>query len=651
MRTQYFSNCWGVFEGGGVRAAAFAGAYRAATDLGISFSRVAGTSAGALTAALVAAGAAPDFVDKHLVNKDFSSFLIPSDTAGTPFRTRYSLLDKLRSVTSGRLWFGLTLLNYGGLYSSRHVEEWIEALLKELLAPAVPAVKNRPVRFDDLPVPLHLLATDVLHGRPKLWSRETTPGASVSFAVRCSCSIPFFFQPVQSNGDLCVDGGMLSNLPSFVFAGDQPQGAGRFSARILAFQLVESGQAETPGFDGLQEFAVVLANTVVSGSTDIQMLLQSNIYRVPIDTGTVKSTDFANLNSEQKGQLFKSGSDAVTKFVAQENAAVYAMHPSTTYAGFDQKMLLYVQSLSDCNRDFWISDVSSYWFYSIFPAIFDAIQRGIRIHFVTSEPDPADMKHEVYRRGVLQRLGVDIHIISRLPFNGFIRDPETDLAVVAMSSERGVVNKHTYDIEQVRAYSNSKDRAVVRSFWNLLQAAVAQVPGKKFVAGKLLLRSCDENELFRRLSNVSQYENAKFRLDTIDVVETLGVVQNHVKEYKYLQIDGMVRAFQSSGIELFFPQQIVFGDDTSSIVTPPVLETIGDSLVVIEGHTRAFYCLRNGIRKIKAVVVDGAGPLPGSLKRLSHLTLSSKTINVDGQVEDINWDYWRNIEEEVHPIE
>ncbi|MDX2342621.1 MAG: patatin-like phospholipase family protein, partial [Acidimicrobiia bacterium] len=46
----------GVFEGGGVRGVAVAGAAAAALDAGITFDRTIGTSAGALVGSLVAAG-------------------------------------------------------------------------------------------------------------------------------------------------------------------------------------------------------------------------------------------------------------------------------------------------------------------------------------------------------------------------------------------------------------------------------------------------------------------------------------------------------------------------------------------------------------------------------------------------------------------
>ena len=64
-RTNHFTNVLGVFQGGGVRGAALAGAYAEAHARGVRFSAVAGTSAGSIVAALIAAGAPPKYL--HLL--------------------------------------------------------------------------------------------------------------------------------------------------------------------------------------------------------------------------------------------------------------------------------------------------------------------------------------------------------------------------------------------------------------------------------------------------------------------------------------------------------------------------------------------------------------------------------------------------------
>jgi predicted acylesterase/phospholipase RssA len=72
VKTEYFTNCVAAFEGGGVRGAAYAGAYKAAFDAGIRFSRVAGSSAGSIAAAFIAAGGTPDVISAKLLNRPFN---------------------------------------------------------------------------------------------------------------------------------------------------------------------------------------------------------------------------------------------------------------------------------------------------------------------------------------------------------------------------------------------------------------------------------------------------------------------------------------------------------------------------------------------------------------------------------------------------
>ena len=80
---------------------------------------------------------------------------------------------------------------------------------------------------------VHVVATDFGRQRARLWSSEATPDTKVAFAVRASSSIPFFFQAVVEGENRLVDGGILSNLPTFVFAREQQQSG----KRILTFRL------------------------------------------------------------------------------------------------------------------------------------------------------------------------------------------------------------------------------------------------------------------------------------------------------------------------------------------------------------------------------------------------------------------------------
>ena len=73
--TSFFRSSAGVFQGGGCRAAAFVGAYEEAIRRGVSFTEVAGTSAGSIMAALIGAGASPNDTKVAVGQLDFLSFL------------------------------------------------------------------------------------------------------------------------------------------------------------------------------------------------------------------------------------------------------------------------------------------------------------------------------------------------------------------------------------------------------------------------------------------------------------------------------------------------------------------------------------------------------------------------------------------------
>lgn|GEM_PF-5567981 len=65
----------GVFEGGGVLGIAFLGAARCCSDLGIRWKGLAGTSAGAITASLLASDLTIDRLEQILGGLDFNQFL------------------------------------------------------------------------------------------------------------------------------------------------------------------------------------------------------------------------------------------------------------------------------------------------------------------------------------------------------------------------------------------------------------------------------------------------------------------------------------------------------------------------------------------------------------------------------------------------
>jgi len=218
--TSFFKSCLGVFQGGGCRAAAFVGAYEEAVASGVSFTEVAGTSAGSIVAALIGAGASPRDLRDTIARMDFRSFMTAPDRRG-----RRGVAGRLLKIGFPQI---ADLVFDQGFYSSGQIKKWLDDQLFKLL----PQEKH-PVTFRSLPFPTYIISTDLSRSEAKVWSQSTTPNELVSEAVQASCAIPLFFQPV---GRRYVDGGVLSNLPTFVFFNGE-QSNRVLSSRVLAFTL------------------------------------------------------------------------------------------------------------------------------------------------------------------------------------------------------------------------------------------------------------------------------------------------------------------------------------------------------------------------------------------------------------------------------
>lgn len=154
-----------AFSGGGAKAGAHCGALQALHEYGIRPDVVSGTSAGALVATLYSAGFSPRQMIELFQGLNFFKDIV------TP------------SVPKG------------GLFDSRPLVEIIR--------------KNLPYsRLEALPIPTYLVASDLEHGVPKVFSK-----GDIAPRVVASCSIPVIFRPMSINGVHYVDGGAFQNLP------------------------------------------------------------------------------------------------------------------------------------------------------------------------------------------------------------------------------------------------------------------------------------------------------------------------------------------------------------------------------------------------------------------------------------------------------
>lgn len=310
-----------VLEGGGVLGIGHVGAISVLENAGYSFPRVAGTSAGSIVGALVAAGMPTSRITDIMTTLDYRRF------------ADRSLLDRV--PVGGPL---LSLLMDDGIFEGDHLREWLGNLLVDEcgvetfgdLALDDPGSSLPPERRFRLVV----TATDVTRGELVYfpWDYERTYGLEpgrqrVVDAVRASMSIPFFYEPVTLAGagqtsSTLVDGGVLANFPIDIF--DRTDGRAprwpTFGVKLLP--LLPMDAAKLLPIAGLFKHGPValaanLAMTTIVGR-DQAHLAQPwvKVRTMQVDSAGVNPIDFG-LSRTQATALFENGRAAATRFLAE----------------------------------------------------------------------------------------------------------------------------------------------------------------------------------------------------------------------------------------------------------------------------------------------------------------------------------------------
>jgi NTE family protein len=279
-----------AFKGGGVLGIAYGGAIKVLEDKNIlaGVEKVAGTSAGAITAALVSLNYSSDEITKVLKATNFSSFEDRPDPLRIPFTYGYYAGDALFQFVQDRL------------------------TEKGLAANATFSDMKGNGHKD-----LHVFASDLNTQSIQEFSFDTTPGAIVAEAIRASMSIPVFFKAWKFSNNLpddhiYVDGGVLYNYPLTAFDTD----AG-LNPETLGFYLSDLNNVAKPnnlGFDQMGDYMKCLFETMLNAQEiDFNRDPELEDRTVKIDDFGISATDF-NLTSEQQDALYTSGFNYTNDF-------------------------------------------------------------------------------------------------------------------------------------------------------------------------------------------------------------------------------------------------------------------------------------------------------------------------------------------------
>ncbi len=292
-----------VFEGGGVKGSALVGAVAYTESLGYTFENLAGTSAGAIMASLLAAGYKAQEIKKILDALDYKLFKDLSLKGQVPL-------------------FGplLSLLFEKGIYVGNFFENWLRKLLKAKGVRTFGDLIIDEYKNDErFKYKLQVIASDISRGRLLVLPTDVKDFGinpdklDIAFAVRMSMGIPYFFQPVFVKGkgapSYVVDGGILSNYPVWLL----DDGTDNPPWPTIGYKLVEPDEGKPHKINGPISMLSALFDTM-GEAHDARYIKDIDFMRtIPIPTLGVHTTDF-NLSQKTKDDLYNSGFEAAQKF-------------------------------------------------------------------------------------------------------------------------------------------------------------------------------------------------------------------------------------------------------------------------------------------------------------------------------------------------
>ncbi len=265
-----------VLSGGGAKGAAHIGVLEVLEENRIPVDIVTGTSMGAYVAGMYAMGLSADEVKTRTFGVDWSDGYDEKTS-----RQNVSLRRKEQS-DQYQLRTGIGI-NLDGEYNARPsaFQGHAMAILLRQLTNNIPQLQS----FDELAIPYRAVAADIETVEPYVLSK-----GNLSLAMQASMTVPGALKPVEWEGRMLVDGGIVNNMPV-----DQALALG--AEHIIAVDLRDSlyGQDElNSGFNIAGQLITHMTN--LGSDAQVSLLSDSDIYLQP-DVSHMTAVDFDDMLS------------------------------------------------------------------------------------------------------------------------------------------------------------------------------------------------------------------------------------------------------------------------------------------------------------------------------------------------------------------
>lgn len=666
----YFSNCSGVFQGGGCKAIAYIGAYQVAYEHGIMFSELAGTSAGSIIAAAIALGATPDQIKSFVSNLDFSKLVRVSNIPYERIPLKQLLNVKPQGFMEKAFWklgasgiergiYGKLqsldnvffqnldpqrILNEYGLFDSNYLKlelrNWFEILT------------NKPdPKFEDLSVNLHVLAGDVPGHKMKVFNNVKTPEISIAEAVTASCSIPIFFTPPDKK---YIDGGILSNRPDILIENK----ANYF--RTLSFSLKSEGSH----IENLMDFVSSIIDTVIIGADEIQHKDNRDVDCIEILCKDIRATDFDKMDSSNINLLIDTGARAMKTFFQKLDASDSKFGtPNINLHSIEQVYSQIAHWSYDKIDSILVVSESLDWVWKLFPSIISWSQNNTKL-----KVSYVDIKKDKEKRKIINRLkgrGKSSDEAEKR-YLSLVDKQEAILRFLRAVNAR-VSTRNSDTPEGFYFKTGSRSKAV------LYKRDASGFTGKiymddldSFALNKILgnnnekglgafrLNVGKENEIIGLLQKIDMYSKATFEWTNI-AVKQLKFLNKFIRGDKYKQIYNVFNLYPDD-TDTFTASSITLKNGKESFVGPIVVEEHDGKYFVIEGNTRSLFAYKHKIKEIRVLLVKGVSEdLPLDMQHtpdgydIDQVRISEKGLEAEDRYEGFRYDLFRPIEQTLRP--
>lgn len=297
MKTYPYKNL--AFKGGGVKGIAYVGALKALENANImpQITGFAGTSAGAITAALAACRISSDALNTFLSTTNYNNF---KDRGGI-----FNFLNDLAN-------------HFGPYEGDYFLNNWFKTFLSQQGIDPDITFAGVTAKFGTI---LNVFSTDLNIQTIQEFSTKETPNVQIAMAVRASMSIPLFFRAwqfpdSQPNSHIYVDGGVMYNYPIDAFDSDETA-----ANETLGFYLTDLTGNPTPPNDltfGVSHLETYIKSLFESLMDSQNVMVQENGFEeertVQVNDLGISAIDFG-ITPAQALQLYNSGLNATQTFL------------------------------------------------------------------------------------------------------------------------------------------------------------------------------------------------------------------------------------------------------------------------------------------------------------------------------------------------